>query len=139
VVGDLLRERRLVIAVAESCTGGLLASRLTDVPGSSEYVERGVVCYSKPFKGRTARRAGSADPGNGAVSEAVARAMARAWCPRLGWRRDWSDRHRRTDRRTPENPWGPLHRVAIERDTQVRTFRFVGRARDGEIPSQSAR
>jgi len=41
VLGDLLRERKLTIAVAESCTGGLLTSRLTDVPGSSEYVERG--------------------------------------------------------------------------------------------------
>ena len=46
VVGDLLRARRLKIAVAESCTGGLLASRLTDVPGSSDYVERGAVVYS---------------------------------------------------------------------------------------------
>src|SRR5260370_17137574 len=50
VVGDLLREHKLTIAVAESCTGGLLASRLTDVPGSSDYVERGVVCYSNRSK-----------------------------------------------------------------------------------------
>ena len=56
VVGDLLRERKLTIAVAESCTGGLLTSRLTDVPGSSDYVERGVVCYSNRAKTR-ARRA----------------------------------------------------------------------------------
>src|SRR6185503_42965 len=46
VVGDLLRDRKLTIACAESCTGGLLMSRLTDVPGSSDYVDRGVVCYS---------------------------------------------------------------------------------------------
>src|SRR5206468_4799020 len=50
VVGDLLRERKMTIAVAESCTGGLLASRLTDVPGSSDYVDRGVVCYSNRAK-----------------------------------------------------------------------------------------
>src|SRR5712692_11991824 len=49
-VGDLLRARRVRIAVAESCTGGLLASRLTDVPGSSDYVERGAVCYSNRAK-----------------------------------------------------------------------------------------
>ena len=50
VVGDLLREHKMTIAVAESCTGGLLASRLTDVPGSSDYVDRGVVCYSNRSK-----------------------------------------------------------------------------------------
>ena len=61
VVGDLLRERKLTIAVAESCTGGLLTSRLTDVPGSSDYVERGVVCYSNRAKTELARRARGAD------------------------------------------------------------------------------
>src|SRR5439155_26344041 len=50
VVGDLLRARHLKIAVAESCTGGLLASQLTDVPGSSDYVERGAVVYSNRSK-----------------------------------------------------------------------------------------
>jgi nicotinamide-nucleotide amidase len=42
--------RRAEFALAESCTGGLIASRLTDVPGSSEYVERGVVVYSNESK-----------------------------------------------------------------------------------------
>jgi nicotinamide-nucleotide amidase len=76
VVGDLLRERQLTIAVAESCTGGLLASRLTDVPGSSAYVDRGVVCYSNRAKIELAGVPDALIAEHGAVSEAVATAMA---------------------------------------------------------------
>ncbi|MGH9141195.1 MAG: competence/damage-inducible protein A [Vicinamibacterales bacterium] len=76
VVGDLLREHKMTIAVAESCTGGLLASRLTDVPGSSAYMDRGVVCYSNQSKMDLAGVPESAILENGAVSEAVATAMA---------------------------------------------------------------
>ncbi len=50
VVGRLLRDRGATLAVAESCTGGLIASRVTDVSGSSEYFERGVVAYSAGAK-----------------------------------------------------------------------------------------
>jgi len=78
VIGDLLREQRLTIAVAESCTGGLLASRLTDVPGSSEYVERGTVCYSNRSKVEVLGIPASLIESHGAVSEEVAAAMARA-------------------------------------------------------------
>jgi len=77
VVGDLLRQRHLTIAVAESCTGGLLASRLTDVPGSSAYVERGVVCYSNQSKTEWLGVPASVIDSYGAVSEEVAVAMAR--------------------------------------------------------------
>ena len=77
VIGDLLRERSMTIAVAESCSGGLLASRLTDVPGSSDYVERGVVCYSNRAKTELARRARGDDREHGAVSEPVARGDGR--------------------------------------------------------------
>jgi nicotinamide-nucleotide amidase len=50
LVGQLLRERQATVAVAESCTGGLITNRLTDVPGSSEYFERGVVAYTSAAK-----------------------------------------------------------------------------------------
>ena len=50
VVGRLLKERSLKIATAESCTGGLIASTMTNVSGSSSYFERGIVCYSNAAK-----------------------------------------------------------------------------------------
>jgi nicotinamide-nucleotide amidase len=76
VVGDLLLERGYRIAVAESCTGGLLASRLTDVPGSSRYVDRAVVAYANDAKVSLLGVPVSVIAEHGAVSEAVARAMA---------------------------------------------------------------
>jgi competence/damage-inducible protein CinA-like protein len=77
VVGDLLRAAKLRIAVAESCTGGLLASRLTDVPGSSDYVERGIVAYSNVAKSEWLDVPSALIAEHGAVSEPVAAAMAR--------------------------------------------------------------
>ena len=50
VVGKLLSERRLTFAVAESCTGGLIADRITNVSGCSEYFERGIITYSNKSK-----------------------------------------------------------------------------------------
>ena len=76
VVGDLLRSRGLRLAVAESCTGGLVTSRLTDVPGSSDYVERAVVAYSNRAKEDLLGVPAELIAGQGAVSEAVALAMA---------------------------------------------------------------
>jgi nicotinamide-nucleotide amidase len=76
VVGDLLRERRWHVALAESCTGGLATSRLTDIPGSSDYVERSVVAYSNRSKIELLGVDEAVIVQHGAVSEPVAAAMA---------------------------------------------------------------
>ncbi len=76
VVGELLRERKLRLATAESCSGGLLAHRLTNVPGSSDYFERGMVTYSNEAKAAELGVAVALLEAHGAVSEPVAIAMA---------------------------------------------------------------
>jgi nicotinamide-nucleotide amidase len=84
VVGAVLAARGLTIGIAESCTGGLITSRLTDVPGSSRYVERSVVTYSNTAK---TDLLGVPEPllaAHGAVSDPVARAMAAGIRARAG-------------------------------------------------------
>jgi len=76
VVGGLLRERRQTLATAESCTGGMLAGWITDVPGSSDYFLRGVVTYSNPAKIDLLGVPTEAIERHGAVSAEVAEAMA---------------------------------------------------------------
>jgi hypothetical protein len=76
VVGALLRDRGLTIAAAESCTGGLLMSRVTDVAGSSDYVAGGVVVYSNELKTSLAGVPAALIQAHGAVSEPVAAALA---------------------------------------------------------------
>jgi nicotinamide-nucleotide amidase len=78
VVGKLLTNAKLRIAAAESCTGGLLTSRLTDVPGSSNYVERALIVYSNESKTELLGVPAALIEEHGAVSEPVAQAMATA-------------------------------------------------------------
>jgi nicotinamide-nucleotide amidase len=84
VIGALLREHELTIAVAESCTGGLMLSRLTDVAGSSDYVLGGIVAYSNDVKSEMADVAPELIRAHGAVSEPVAVAMAEGVRRRTG-------------------------------------------------------
>ncbi len=84
VVGEMLRARFWRVATAESCTGGLVASRLTDVAGSSDYVERGVVCYSNRAKTELLGVPDESIRLYGAVSEDVAVAMAVGMRERAG-------------------------------------------------------
>jgi nicotinamide-nucleotide amidase len=76
VVGSLLSERKLTIAVAESCTGGLIADRITNVPGSSLYFERGIITYSNKSKVHELGVPENFIKQHGAVSKQVAEAMA---------------------------------------------------------------
>jgi nicotinamide-nucleotide amidase len=76
VVGRLLREAGKTVSVAESCTGGLIGSRLTDVPGSSSYFIEGVVAYSNEAKVRTLNVPQPTLDEFGAVSAETAAAMA---------------------------------------------------------------
>ena len=76
VVAGLLVEQGLTLAAGESCTGGLLSVRLTDVPGASRFFERGFVTYSNKAKVEILGVEAALIDSMGAVSEAVAQAMA---------------------------------------------------------------
>ncbi|MEG4643970.1 nicotinamide-nucleotide amidase [Paracoccus pantotrophus] len=73
---DLARRRGVLIATAESCTGGLIAGRLTDVPGSSDAVDRGFVTYSNAAKIEMLGIRPETLEAHGAVSEEIAAEMA---------------------------------------------------------------
>jgi nicotinamide-nucleotide amidase len=76
VVARALTENRATIAVAESCTGGMLAERLTNIPGSSSYFLGGVVCYSNELKSALVNVPAELIEAKGAVSPEVALALA---------------------------------------------------------------
>lgn len=76
VIGELLTERKLTVACAESCTGGLIAALLTDIPGSSEYFLQGIVAYSNAAKIRFLNVQEETIRKYGAVSEETAYEMA---------------------------------------------------------------
>jgi len=75
-IGKILREKNLTIAIAESCTGGLIAHRITNVPGASRYFEMGIVTYSNHSKEKFLSVAHETLVTEGAVSEDTARQMA---------------------------------------------------------------
>ena len=128
VVGDLLVARGLRIAAAESCTGGLITSRLTDVPGSSRYVDQSVITYSNAAKTELLGVPPDVLEAHGAVSEPVALAMA-----------DGIRVRARADvgigvtgiagptGGTPEKPVGMVVvAVVTSAERRCRTFRFYG-------------
>lgn len=76
VVGRMLKDLKLTLTVAESCTGGLISHRITNIPGSSQYFDRGIIAYSNKAKIQILKVEKEFLKENGAVSEGVALAMA---------------------------------------------------------------
>ena len=76
VIGNLLRSRKLTLAVAESCTGGMLGEMITSVPGSSDYFKGGIISYDGELKEKLLEVPPDIMIRYGQVSEQVARAMA---------------------------------------------------------------
>lgn len=139
-IGHLLRKRALKLALAESCTGGLIGHRITDVPGSSEYFLGGVVAYA--YEAKVALLGVSWDTLNtkGAVSEETVLEMAR------GARRILN-----TDIAvsvtgiagpgggTPEKPVGTTWIGLVAKEGEwTRSFQFSGNREQNKISSATA-
>ncbi len=140
-VAAMLIERRLTVATAESCTGGLLAKRLTDIPGSSASFLRGYVTYSNESKTELLGIPSELIAVHGAVSEPVAEAMA--------------DRCRRIAKSdlalaitgiagpgggSPDKPVGLVHVALADRDSTVsRRLRLGEHLTRGEIRDRACK
>ena len=128
VVARVLTENRATIAVAESCTGGLLAERLTNTPGSSVYFLGGVVCYSNELKSALVDVPAEMIEAKGAVSPEVALALAEGIRKRTGATIGVGVTGiAGPGGGTPEKPVGLVHiGIADERGPRERRFQFPG-------------
>jgi nicotinamide-nucleotide amidase len=83
-VGNALEERALTISTAESCSGGFVANALTDIPGSSDYFQGGIIAYDNEVKKNQLKVSAQDLQQHGAVSKAVALQMAKGVAEQLG-------------------------------------------------------
>jgi nicotinamide-nucleotide amidase len=141
VVGRVLMENHATIAVAESCTGGMLAERLTNVPGSSNYFLGGIVCYSNDLKISFVDVPAAIIESKGAVSSEVALALADGIRRRAGATLGIGITGiAGPGGGTPEKPVGLVHiGIADERGPRERSMRFPGdRERIRQYATQAA-
>lgn len=132
VVGELLKQKKMRIAIAESCTGGLIADRITNVSGSSDYFDIGVITYSDLAKQEILKVDEKIIEEHGAVSEACAVAMATGV-------EDLADADvglavtgiAGPTGATPEKPVGLVYiAIAMDKKSICRRFYFGGRRKD---------
>jgi len=127
VVGDALLAKGARIAVAESCTGGLLGGRLTEVPGSSAWFAGGVIAYDNTVKTRELGVPEHMFAEHGAVSEPVARAMAEGVRQRFGTELGVSITGvAGPDGGSAEKPVGTVAIALAGPEVRARVFRFAG-------------
>jgi nicotinamide-nucleotide amidase len=139
-IGNLLRKRELKLALAESCTGGLIADRITNVPGSSEYFLGGIVAYANEAKVALLGLSWDTLNTKGAVSQETVLEMAR------GTRRILN-----TDIAvsvtgiagpgggTPEKPVGTVWIGLVAKEGEwTRLFQFSGNREQNKISSANA-
>ena len=128
VVGRLLRDRGMMVAVAESCTGGLVGHRITGVPASAAYFDSGVMVYSDRAKQALLGLDEEILRVHGAVSAPCAEAMARAVSARVGAACGVSTTgFAGPDDGTPTKPPGTVFvGVAVDGVATSRRFRFSG-------------
>jgi competence/damage-inducible protein CinA-like protein len=141
VVARILTENRATIAVAESCTGGMLAERLTNLGGSSTYFLGGVVCYSNDLKTSMVGVPKELIEAKGAVSSEVALALADGIRKRTGATIGVGITGiAGPGGGTPEKPVGLVHiGLADERGPRERAYRYPGnRERIRNFATQSA-
>jgi competence/damage-inducible protein CinA-like protein len=128
IVGRLLKQKNRKVAVAESCTGGFVCQRLTNIPGSSAYFDYGLITYSNEAKTTLLGIAAELIATHGAVSEPVARAMADQ--TRNLAKSDYGisiTGIAGPDGGTQEKPVGTVFiGVSDENQTTVNEFRFIG-------------
>jgi nicotinamide-nucleotide amidase len=131
-IGKILQERSLTIGLAESCTGGLLASRITDIPGSSAYFMAGLVTYSNTAKTKFLCVPDKIIARHGAVSDAVARHMAKGVREAVGVDIGLSITGIAGPAGgSPEKPIGTVFMaLATKKKVYVRNFLFSGNRRE---------
>jgi nicotinamide-nucleotide amidase len=137
---DICRARKLKLALAESCTGGLVAAALTEIPGSSDVLDRGFVTYSNAAKQEMLGVSAAVLETKGAESKETAEAMASGALTRSG--ADLSAAITGVagpGGGTAEKPVGLVHFAAVRRDGRLlhreRRYGDIGRA---EIRGRSA-
>jgi len=140
-LGEELKAREMTLAVAESCTGGLLASRITDVPGSSAYFRGGIVAYTNTVKETILGVSKDVISVHGAVSSKCAREMALGALRVFG-----ADLALATtgiagpDGGTEEKPVGLVHIALAARDgtLMLRRLRFDGARKENKWSATEA-